>query len=93
MCIKWDPKNEAGKKDRAQKLEATVYLEGFNRFLSRCPPTLVLTTTTGSVGPRPHHLLAHSVFSVHKLEVLERGERCFGVTEMSQHINADSTVI
>lgn len=57
------------------------------------PHTLVLTTVTGSGGPRPHHQLAHSGFSVHKLEVLERGDRCFGVTEMSQHINVDSTVI
>lgn len=63
------------------------------QVLEQVPPhTRVLTTTIGSVGPRPPHLLAHSAFSVHNLEALERGERCFGVIAMNQHMNADSTV-
>ena len=56
IWIRWDPKNEAGKKDRAQKPAATVQLDGFNRW----PPLLWFwPPRMGPGDPRPPLLLAH----------------------------------
>ena len=56
IWVKQDPKNEAGKEDRAQKPAATVPLDGFNRW----PPLLWFwPPEIGLEDPRPPLLLAH----------------------------------
>lgn len=56
IWIRWGPKNEASKEDRAQKPAATVHLDGFNRW----PPLLWFwPPETRLEDPKPPLPLAH----------------------------------